>query len=322
MADSTTPVPFSSAGPHPTPLAPHISGEIREPSVLSSLVSSIRDAFFAPKLPPLVLESTPIAVPDRMAVKRSPTSTAIAVVIHAAVIALIAFVIARHVGLIASPVKPSMTLTDLSTPPPPPPAPKLERMGGGGGQHDLAPVSQGRLPKFAPEQLLKPTQAPKIQPKLAVEPTVNVQENLKMANNNMVNLGMPNSNLSGVSLGNGTGTGIGSGNGNGVGPGSGGNTGGGVYHIGGGVSAPRLVFQVDPEFSEEARKAKFSGNVEVYLWVDEQGNPSHVKVARGVGMGLDEKAMEAVRQYKFKPALQNGKPVKVDLYVEVNFQIF
>ena len=57
-------------------------------------------------------------------------------------------------------------------------------------------------------------------------------------------------------------------------------------------------------------------------WVDENGNPSHVKVVRGVGMGLDEKAIEAVRQYKFKPAMQNGKPVKVDLYVDVNFQIF
>ena len=255
--------------------------------------------------------------------KRSASSVWTALGIHGAAIALIAFVIARHVGIIASPVKPAMTLTDLSTPPPPPPpAIKAERMGGGGGQHDLAPVTQGHLPKFAPEQILKPTQAPKIQPKLAVEPTINVQDNLKMANNNMVNIGMPNSNLSGVSLGNGSGTGIGSGNGNGLGPGSGGNTGGGVYHVGGSVRAPALIFSPDPEFSEEARKAKFSGNVEVYLWVDENGNPSHVKVVRGVGMGLDEKAMEAVRQYKFRPATQNGKPVKVDLYVEVNFQIF
>ena len=93
-------------------------------------------------------------------------------------------------------------------------------------------------------------------------------------------------------------------------------------HVGGAVRPPVPIFTPDPEFSEEARKAKFSGNVEVYLWVDEQGNPSHIKVARGVGMGLDEKAVEAVRQYKFKPAMQNGKPVKVDLYIEVNFQIF
>ena len=85
---------------------------------------------------------------------------------------------------------------------------------------------------------------------------------------------------------------------------------------------PVPLFTPEPEFSDEARKAKFSGNVQVYLWVDEQGNPSHVKVARGVGLGLDEKAVEAVRQYKFKPARQNGKPVKVDMYIDVNFQIF
>jgi len=149
-----------------------------------------------------------------------------------------------------------------------------------------------------------------------------MQPDLKMANNTMPNIGAPTSSLTGNSLGNGSGTGIGSGNGAGVGPGSGYNTGGGPMHIGGSVKAPVLTFKVDPEFSEEARKAKFSGNVQVYLWVDEQGNPTHVRVIRGVGMGLDEKAVEAVRQYKFKPATQNGKPVKVDLYIDVNFQIF
>jgi periplasmic protein TonB len=184
-------------------------------------------------------------------------------------------------------------------------------------------VTKGHLPKFTQqEQIVPPKAPPTIAPKLAVEPTVVVQKDLKLADNKMPDLGMPNSTLVGSSMGNGNGTGIGSGNGAGIGPGSGGNTGGGVMHVGGSVRPPVLVSQVDPEFSEEARKAKFSGNVEVYLWVDEQGNPSHVKVVRGVGMGLDEKAIEAVRQYKFKPALQNGKPVKVDLYVDVNFQIF
>jgi protein TonB len=57
----------------------------------------------------------------------------------------------------------------------------------------------------------------------------------------------------------------------------------------------------------------------VYLWVDEKGNPSHVRVVHGIGMGLDEKAIEAVRQYKFTPATVNGKPVKVDMYIEVRF---
>jgi protein TonB len=200
--------------------------------------------------------------------------------------------------------------------------PRADRIGGGGGQHDLAPVTKGRLPKLAQEQIVPPKAPPTQQAKITVEPTVVVQKDLKMANNDMPNLGMPNSNLKGFSLGNGTGTGIGSGNGSGIGPGSGGNIGGGVMHIGGSVRPPEVLHSVEPEFSEEARKAKFSGNVQVYLIVDENGNPSHVRVVRGVGMGLDEKAVEAVRQYKFKPAMQNGKPVKVDLYIEVNFQIF
>ena len=83
-----------------------------------------------------------------------------------------------------------------------------------------------------------------------------------------------------------------------------------------------LTYQVDADFSEEARKAKFSGNVVVNLWVDQNGLPSHVHVIRGVGMGLDEKAIEAVKQYKFRPAMENGKPVTVEMNVEVNFQIY
>jgi protein TonB len=154
------------------------------------------------------------------------------------------------------------------------------------------------------------------------DPTIEVQKDLKMANNNMPNLGNPNSPLFGNSMGNGSGSGLGSGNGSGLGPGSGGNYGGGLRRIGGGVSEPQLIFKVDPEFSEEARKAKFMGIVLVNLVVDQNGLPQNVHLVRGVGMGLDEKAIEAVKQYRFKPARENGKPVAVQLNVEVNFQIF
>jgi protein TonB len=161
------------------------------------------------------------------------------------------------------------------------------------------------------------------QPKIKMpEPTIEVQKDLKMANNNMPNLGMPNSPLMGDSMGNGRGSGLGSGNGSGLGPGSGGNYGGGLRHVGGGVSSPEVIFKVEPEFSEEARKAKFMGVVTVNLVVDTKGLPENVRVIRGVGMGLDEKALEAVRQYRFKPAMENGKPVPVQVNVEVNFQIF
>jgi len=149
-----------------------------------------------------------------------------------------------------------------------------------------------------------------------------VQTNLKMANNNMPNFGDPNSTLGGNSLGRGNGTGIGNGYGNGLGPGSGGNYGGGVKNIGGGVKGPILTYSVEPEFSEEARKAKFQGVVLVGLIVDLKGMPQNVHILRGVGMGLDEKAMEAVRQYRFKPGTENGKAVATYLNVEVNFEIF
>jgi protein TonB len=310
---------------HPAPaLRPaaeglNIAGELREEGVFASLVSSFRDVFFPPKLPPLVLESTPIAVPDRMAVKRSPASTAVAVGAHVVIILLIIYFVAQHVATVTPP---KMALTQLVAPPPPPLPPSPKQIGGGGGQHDLAPVTAGHLPKLAQEQILPPKAPPTIPPKLAVEPSVVVQKDLKMADNMMPNIGAPTSNLKGFSMGNGNGSGIGSGNGNGIGPGSGANTGGGFMHIGGSVKPPTVTYQPEAEFSEEARKAKFSGNVQVYLIVDEKGVPTHVRVVRGVGMGLDEKAVDAVRQYKFKPATKDGKPVAVDMYVEVNFQIY
>jgi len=93
------------------------------------------------------------------------------------------------------------------------------------------------------------------------------------------------------------------------------------YRVGGDVKPPRLIHSVDPEFTKEARKAKFSGVVEVYLVVDEDGNPTHVRVVRSAGMGLDEEAVKAVSQYRFKPATKDGKPVKVEVYIEVSFQM-
>ena len=304
----------------PASETPHVGTELKEEGVFSSLVSSFRDVFFPAKLPPLVLESKPIYVADPMAsAKMSRSSIAGSVAFYGLLILLIAILAARHIAIVPKPT----VLATIDVPPPPPPvAPKVDKIGGGGGQQGPTPVTQGHLPKLAQEQIVPPKAPPLIPAKLPVEPTVVVQPDLKMADNKMPDMGATNSSLKGFSMGNGNGSGIGSGNGNGIGPGSGGNTGGGPMHIGGSVRPPSVLYSVEPEFSEEARKAKFSGNVQVYLWVDEQGNPSHVKVVRGVGMGLDEKAVDAVRQYKFKPAMQNGKPVKVDLYVDVNFQIF
>ncbi len=123
-------------------------------------------------------------------------------------------------------------------------------------------------------------------------------------------------------MGNGRGSGVGSGNGDGYGPGSGGGMGGGVRQVGGGVSEPVPIYQVYPEFSEEARKAKVEGIVMVNIHVEKDGLPSHVHVVQSIGMGLDDKAVDAVKQYRFKPAMENGKPVVVEMNVMVHFQIF
>jgi protein TonB len=290
---------------------------IKEEGVFTSLWSSVRDVFFPVKLPPLVLESKPIAVVDRMKTKQNPAATGSAIAIYALIILLIGWLLHKKVQF-AAPVK-QMLVTELAVPPQAPP--KAAAMGGGGGQRGPTPVTKGTPPKFADTQIVPPNKPPLIEPKIHIQPTIEVQQDVKMASS-IPQIGIASSPLVGMSMGNGSGTGLGSGNGSGLGPGSGGNTGGGPKRIGGGVSAPILIYSVEPEFSEEARKAKVAGNVLVNLWVDQQGNPSHVHVIRGVGMGLDEKAAEAVRQYRFKPAMENGKPVLVELNVEVNFQIF
>jgi TonB family protein len=87
------------------------------------------------------------------------------------------------------------------------------------------------------------------------------------------------------------------------------------------VSAPSLLSKVEPEYSEEARKAKHQGMVVLYVEVDPAGRPHNIKVVRSLGLGLDEKAMEAVSKWKFRPGLKDGKPVTVGATVEVTFRL-
>jgi TonB family protein len=123
-------------------------------------------------------------------------------------------------------------------------------------------------------------------------------------------------------MGSGSGGGIGSGKGGGLGAGEGGGgIGGGVYKVGGGVSAPVVVSKVDPEYSEEARKAKYSGSVLLSIVVDTEGRARDIHVSRSLGMGLDEKAIEAVEKWRFKPGMRNGQAVNVRATIEVNFRL-
>ena len=87
------------------------------------------------------------------------------------------------------------------------------------------------------------------------------------------------------------------------------------------MTKPELLKKVEPEYSEEARKAKFQGVVVLYIVVDPNGNAVNPRVMKSLGLGLDEKAMEAVKQWKFKPGYKDGKAVAVAATVEVNFRL-
>jgi len=205
--------------------------------------------------------------------------------------------------------------------------------GGGGGDRDKLQAPKGKLPKLAMEQITPPAAVIRNDnPKLPVEPTVVIPPQVKLASNNLPNFGDPkaampagppsNGTGSGGGIGSGSGGCVGSGTGPGVGPGRGGGIGGGVFRVGGGVSAPRAVYTPDPEYSEEARKAKYQGTCVLWLIVSPDGRPRDIRVARTLGMGLDEKAIEAVRNWKFEPAMKDGQPVSVQINVEVNFRLY
>jgi protein TonB len=263
--------------------------------------------------------------------RRSPASIALSTVAHAAVIAVIFFAIAAHLRVRA--IAPATNATAIDLKPYVPVAPGKQTMdgGGGGGDRDLVEVSKGKLPRLDQRQITPPQIVRNDNPKLAIEPTIVMPKNIPLPNTGMPNLGLPtssqvqmasNGNGSTAGMGSGRNGGLGSGTGGGYGPGSGGGTGGGVYHVGGGVSPPIPLFEPEPEYTDEARRAKFSGIVVVSLIVNAQGLAERVHVVRALGMGLDEKAIEAVRQYKFKPAEYQGKPVPVEVNIEVNFQIY
>jgi TonB family protein len=125
----------------------------------------------------------------------------------------------------------------------------------------------------------------------------------------------------GGGIGSGSGGGVGSGDGGGVGPGSGGGIGGGVFRVGGQVSSPELVYKVEPEYSEQARKAKYQGTVVLNLIVQRDGSVRDIKILTSLGMGLDEKAIEAVKQWRFRPGVKGGQAVDVFATVEVTFRL-
>lgn len=216
-----------------------------------------------------------------------------------------------------------------------PTAKKIISGGGGGGDHDIIPAPKGHPPKAALEQITPPAIIMRnSHPKLTAEPTVVAPPKVNVAENHVPTVGVPTNNNvmpaappsngtgSGAGIGSGSGGGVGVGHGPGVGAGSGGGIGGGVYRVGGGISAPTAVSSPDPAYTEEARRAKKQGTCTLWLIVDSAGHPRDIRIVRGLGFGLDEKAVEAVKQWRFNPALKDGKPVDVQISVEVEFHLY
>jgi TonB family protein len=206
-------------------------------------------------------------------------------------------------------------------------APYKNGGGGGGGDRSIQPASEGGRPKTSMQQLVPPVVIrPREDSKIMAEPTV--VADLKLAASPQV--GDQLSRLMAPSNGPGAGGGIGSGSDGGVGPGHGVGSGpgndygnGGARAESGHITKPKLIFSVDPEFSEEARRLKYQGVVVVTVLVGVDGRIHDARITRSLGMGLDEKALETIKLWKFEPArASNGSPVAVYASIEVNFRLY
>lgn len=287
--------------------------------LIVSLIQSVKDLINPPKLPPLEITSKPVEMQDVKGAYAGNEWKAglMSLLINGGVLGLLLFIGTNKE--IQEAIKEKVLIVAPNLRPPPKLPPKEKLAGGGGGGAEKLPDSKGKLPKIAPKQFVPPTVHTVENPKLAMTPTIVGPNDLP--NIDAPNIGDPLAGLGAPSNGMGGGGGIGPGKGPGVGPGTGGGYGGGAFKIGGGVSAPVPTFKPEPEYSEEARKAKYQGEVWLSVVVDEKGVPQDIKVTRKLGLGLDEKAIEAVRKWRFKPGMKDGKPVAVQATVAVSFHL-
>jgi TonB family protein len=297
----------------------------------ATFFKNLKEFFNPPKLPPLEVTSKPIPVKDIWGLYgRKKGSFMMSTGFQVGVVVLV-FALTANKTVQKAVQKTVLYAIDLA-----PPEVKMKPQqqtsqgGGGGGDRSPLPASYGKLPKFALKQFTPPVAVyNNMNPKLAMEPTLIGDPNTQVANVDYPLYGDPlskymtpsNGQGSGGGIGNGKGGGVGNGDGGGYGPGSGGGVGGNVFRVGGGVSAPVLLSKTEPEYSEEARKAKHQGTVMLYVQIDPSGRATNIKVVKSLGLGLDEKAVEAVQKWKFSPGKKDGKPVTVEATIEVNFRL-
>lgn len=303
-------------------------------SLLESLRDAVRSLFEKPEPPAIPITSQPVEVGDIWQDYKPQWYSgvnAVLIVVILLTMILMPSIMGFHPALLPKEneviaVKISPFLNDL------PPSQKKAGGGGGGGNRTPTPPSKGALPKFTWQQLAPPSETVNIpKPELPVTPTLAGPPQMKLPQVAMNNLGDPtaipgppsNGPGTGGGIGTGSGGGIGSGSGGGLGPGSGGGTGGGVFAVGGNVSAPIPIYDPQPEYSERAREAKYQGTDVLSIIVEPDGsvNPE-VEIVKPLGLGLDDEAVKTVRTWKFKPAMRNGSPVAVRVDIEVTFRLF
>jgi TonB family protein len=298
-----------------------------------TLWRNLRDLISPPKLPPLKVTSKPVPVKELFAKDENyRPAQAIAIGLHALLAVLILVPIARHIAQATLATQTTVNYVDIS--------PYLEKLpagkdkaggGGGGGERSPVPATRGRLPRWSMTQIAPPMVHPNPDPKLAAEATLLGPPELKVPSPNDPNFGDPLAAMltssggpgGGSGIGSGTGTGIGSGSGGGLGPGSGGGTVGGEFRAGtGGVGYPSCLYCPEPQYSEDARKAKWQGTVVLQVVITADGRATNIQIVKGPGLGLEDKAIEAVRNWRFKPALgPDGKAVATLTPIEVTFRL-
>jgi periplasmic protein TonB len=305
--------------------------EIEEPWY-RSFVRNVKEYFDPPKLPPLEVTSRPVAVKDIWGLYgRQKKSFMMSTGFQIAVVTVLFTLGATRQGQqVINKVVPIFAPSVDLAPPEALPKKQLMQGGGGGGDRSPLPASRGKLPRASLRQFTPPVAVyNNLNPKLMMEPTIIAPPDTPLPQVNSPNYGDPfgksgilsNGTGSGGGIGSGKGGGVGSGKGPGVGPGEGGGFGGGVFRAGGGVSKPQVLKQVEPEYSEEARKAKYQGTVVLSIEVDPNGHAQNIQVRHSLGLGLDEKAIDAVKKWIFIPGKKDGKPVTVAATIEVNFRL-
>ncbi|HVW11856.1 MAG TPA: TonB family protein [Bryobacteraceae bacterium] len=276
-----------------------------------TIVANVRDFIRPEKLPPVELTSKPVEVKDIWGAGTSRKALASSVVLQGALVASLLLLGTNEQ------VRKAITNVVLVAPPPvTKPMAEIKHAGGGGQRSPLPPL-KAELPKPAPRAFTPPLVT--IQhPALTMDPSLVAAPDAWASPVGAI--GNPLGVIGGGG-GLGSGGGIGNGRGTGIGDGRGASFGSGVYTVGSGVTAPELVSKVEPEYSEEARKAKYGGSVMLSIIVNTDGKAEDIRVVKSLGMGLDEKAVEAVQKWVFKPGRSKGVPVKVRAQVEVNFRL-